>query len=149
MKILTKTLVVAAMLWLPVYVQATQQHGESLESSTNGCMMMKMMSQDEMKAMGEHMQNMQGMMKKIMQEKDPQKHNELMQQHMASMQEGMHMMKGNMGNGMSNKKGMAEKGMKPMNMEKQMEMMEGHMGMMQMMMEQMMEHNKEATQVHK
>jgi hypothetical protein len=82
-------------------------------------------------------------MKKIKQEKDQEKRQELMQQHMASMQKGMHMMKKNMGSHMPKKNSMKEMHKKSMNMDKCMHKMEGHGDMMQMMLEQMMEHGNE------
>ncbi|MGK0411427.1 MAG: hypothetical protein ACJASB_003630 [Shewanella psychromarinicola] len=60
----------------------------------------------EMMPMHQHMLEMQDLINTIKQEKDPKKHQALMQKYIASMQKSMQMMKGNMGNHMPNKNGM-------------------------------------------
>jgi hypothetical protein len=102
------------------------------EKAMGDGMMMGMMSHDQMMKMHAHMKEMQKIMKDIKQEKNTESIHVLMEKHMQSMQEGMHMMN----------KGM--KGAKPTKREvgnnMSMDMMARRMNMMQMMMGQMMEH---------
>ena len=106
------------------------QEGEAMAPG----MMMGMMNHEQMMQMHEHMQEMQALMTRISEEDDPDVRQELMQEHMASMQEGMAMMGGS-------RMGMTGDGdMSSMNMEERMSLMQNQMGMMQMMMEQMMSH---------
>jgi hypothetical protein len=91
---------------------------------------------------------MHDMMGKIKAETDPEKRQQLMQEHMRVMQEGMRLMGDGMGMDMN--KDESSK-MDDMDMIKRMDMMEERMGMMQMMMGQMMDHESESqkTPVHK
>ncbi|HEY0962287.1 MAG TPA: hypothetical protein VGE69_08015 [Pseudomonadales bacterium] len=84
-------------------------------------------AQESRMPMHEHMQSMQQQMAAIRAETDPARRAELMQQHHASMREGMHMIMGSQTAGMT--------------MEQRMASMEERMNMMGMMMEQMMEHH--------
>lgn len=91
-----------------------------------------------MPAMQERMKTMHEMHDKMMNAKTPAERQALMAEHMKSMQEGMHMMKGMggmgaMGGGMGDGKAM------PAGMAKHHQMMEGRMEMMQLMMEMMMQ----------
>lgn len=82
--------------------------------------------------MNAHMQQMQAQMAAIRAERDPARRAELMQQHHASMREGMHMITDADTSGMT--------------MEQRMHSMEERMHMMGMMMGQMMEeHHPDAA----
>lgn len=96
---------------------------------------MPMMDQDQMALINRHMQTTQYMMENIQQEKDPEKRNQLLQEHQSLMHQGMHMM--NQGGSAGNKKGQS------VPTDNRMDMMEQRMGMMQMMMGQMMAHETE------
>nr|WP_297348456.1 hypothetical protein [uncultured Glaciecola sp.] len=139
MKTLTKVILISMIFALPAYAQDKDKHEHTDDAEHES--MDGMTNHQEMMPMHQHMLEMQDLMKKIKQEKDPKERQELMQKHMASMQTGMHMMKGNMGNHMSNKNGMKEMGKKSMNMDKCMHKMEDRVDMMEMMLEQMMEHD--------
>ncbi|MCG2634839.1 MAG: hypothetical protein J4A00_08000 [Gammaproteobacteria bacterium] len=145
MKTIVSALILAFVLITPAFAENHHQKGDGAEKSGMGGMMMGMMSHEEMAAMHTKMQEMQAVMEKIKQEKDPDKRHQLMQEHMASMQMGMRMMGGKGG---MMKKG---KGMAAMQLEDRMEMMETGMkmmgervDMMQMMMGQMMDHQAQA-----
>lgn len=129
--------VIATAMASPVFAENAHDHGDKNQGANSG-MMMGMMNHDQMMAMHEHMQKMQKTMAKIKAETDPEKRQQLMDEHMHTMKEGMQIM--NMGNGMKGGKQMDK-----MDMTKRMDMMEKHMGMMQMMMEQMMEHQSETN----
>lgn len=125
MKTLSTFIVITAVFTSSVF--AASEHQGSSKMQTNG-MAMGMMSQEQMKEMHNHMQEMQKLMTSINQENDPEKREVLLQEHMKSMQRGMNMMMGDMKTQRPN-----------MNMDERMSMMEQRMGMMQMMMGQMLE----------
>ena len=114
-----------------------------------------------MRQMHEHMQKMQAQMEQIRRTEDPDKRDELIQSHMASMQDMMKMMQGmHGGKSMMGPGGMMGQGMdmhggkmmggqqgdqmaapqgSKMEMMNRQQMMEQRMDMMQMMMDQMMQ----------
>jgi hypothetical protein len=141
MKTLTKVILISMIFALPAFAQDKDKYEDTDDAEHES--MGGMNNYQEMMPMHRHMLEMQDLMKTIKQEKDPKKHQALMQKHMASMQKSMQMMKGNMGNHMLNKNGMKEMGKKSMNMDKCMQKMEDHGDMMEMMLEQMREHNNE------
>ena len=76
---------------------AADTHDHKNSDMSKGGMMMGMMSHEQMMAMHDHMEKMQSLMKNIKSEKDPKKRHALLEEHMQAMQDGMHMMNGNMG----------------------------------------------------
>ena len=150
MKNLISTFVIATAISMPVFSEKGHEHHDSKGPVKNGMMM----GHEQMMAMHEHMQKMKEMMAKIKAETDPEKRQQLMQEHRRTMQGGMKMMDESMGMGMGKGMDMTKAGsskMGNMDMKKRMDMMEERMGMMQMMMGQMMEHESESkkTPVHK
>lgn len=128
-----------------------------------------MMNEEQMQQMYENMSQMQGMMQQMPNAGSQEERQRLMQQHMESMQEHMGMMRGGMmGNGMMGQ-GMPGQGMMGgdqgmmnnqgqkqsgnaqrnhsggagMGYEQRMNMMENRMDQMQLMMEQMLEHQRQ------
>tara|TARA_R110002167_G_scaffold9121_10_gene41586 strand:+ start:737 stop:1195 length:459 start_codon:yes stop_codon:yes gene_type:complete len=134
---LRNILFMAALYSLPQYaVHADDTHhpdknapGKGMQGSTG---------------MMENMQQMIKQMETILKTEDDAKRNELMQEHMQSMHEGMDLMR-HMGGGMMKSTMGADQGMKAPSgtraatMEERHQMMEQRMDMMQMMMEQMVE----------
>ena len=150
MKNLISTFVIATAISMPVFSEKGHEHDDSKGPVKNGMMM----GHEQMMAMHEHMQKMKEMMAKIKAETDPEKRQQLMQEHRRTMQGGMKMLDESMGMGMGKGMDMTKAGsskMGNMDMKKRMDMMEERMGMMQMMMGQMMEHESESkkTPVHK
>ena len=150
MKNLISTFVIATAISMPVFAEKGHEHDDSKGPVKNGMMM----GHEQMMAMHEHMQKMKEMMAKIKAETDPEKRQQLMQEHRRTMQGGMKMLDESMGMGMGKGMDMTKAGsskMGNMDMKKRMDMMEERMGMMQMMMGQMMEHESESkkTPVHK
>lgn len=89
----------------------------------------------------EHMQEMQFLMQQIRQEDDPERRRQLVQEHRERMQEGMEMMhKGLMGRQTNGSPGME------MSMEERMRSMQYHVAMMQMMMDHMMERERQGDE---
>ncbi len=129
MKHFTRALTIAAILAAPVFAQDAPQADNPMKMQGQG-----------MPAMHEHMQEMQGLMKQLKKEQDPQKRQQLMQEHMNAMQSGMQMMRGRMED-MEDMEDMS-KGSKTM--EECNAMMNQRMDMMQMMMDQMNEHQMES-----
>ena len=99
-----------------------------------GGMMMGMMSPEQMQQMQERMQSMQQLMNQIRDEKNGQKRQQMLHQHMMDMQQGMHMMYG------------AQNQNQNMSTEDRLKVMEQHMAIMQAMMGQMMDHTMEMNQ---
>jgi hypothetical protein len=150
MKKLISTFVIATVISMPVFAEKGHEHGDSKGPVKDGMMM----GHEQMMAMHEHMQKMKEMMAKIKAETDPEKRQQLMQEHRRTMQGGMKMLDESMGMGMGKGMDMTKAGsskMGNMDMKKRMDMMEERMGMMQMMMGQMMEHESEFKKapVHK
>lgn len=132
MNTIAKTVLLSTALVLPALsgnLYSHQQSGDNKDDSTMGGMMMG----HQMMNMREQMQENHALMEKIMAENNTAKRDEMLQQHMQSMQEQMHMMNKTMGDhdvdGMTTKE-MADR----------IDMMDMRMNMMQMMMEQMMDH---------
>jgi len=154
MKRLLSAAILSCMISAPLFAD-DQQTPMMQNQGMGGGMMMGMMNRDQMMAMHSQMNQMQALMAKIHEEKDPNKRRELMQQHMAMMQSGMRMMMGKGGQGMMggnmgkggagmNGNGMMgdkDKSAPMMDMSQRMDMMQERMNMMQMMMEQMMDHD--------
>lgn len=92
----------------------------------------------QMMKMHEHMGNTENLMQDIQSNKDAEKRQEMMHEHMKQMRMGMGMMHG--GNMMDGEKRNGESGQ---HMGSRMGMMEQRMEMMQRMMRQMMEHQSQ------
>lgn len=114
-----------------------------------------------MESMRSNMKQMQELMSKIQNAKDPAERQALLQEHEQAMRKQMdmmHSMGGSMMMGMSGKSGTAMgnkesmmhdgKGMPCGDMMKCHQMMEGRMDMMQTMMEQMMQHQAAEHESH-
>ena len=128
-------------------VLAAEEHDHDANQAQEGeamapGMMMGMMNHEQMMQMHEHMQEMQALMTRVSEEDDPEIQQQLMQEHMASMQEGLAIMGGSR-MGMSGNEEMSS-----MSMEERMNMMQNQMGMMNMMMEQMMRHYSQDNDHH-
>ncbi|MFL1467735.1 hypothetical protein [Marinobacter sp. HN1S83] len=140
----------------PVFVLA---QGNAGQMSQGG-----MMNQEHMQQMHENMSRMQGMMQQMPNAGSQEERQRLMQEHMESMQEHMGMMRGGMmgpgmmdqgmmgnGQGMMNNQGQKQPGNAQgnraggpgMDNEQRMNMMENRMDQMQLMMEQMLEHQRQ------
>jgi hypothetical protein len=120
-----------------------QQSAATGGSMMGGSMMGgSMMDQQQMMNVHKGMHENQELMAQIRTEKDADKRNELMQQHMAAMQAQMQTMEKMMG---SDDQGQMSSEAMPETME-MMEMMNMRMDMMQMMMTQMMEHQSQDQQ---
>jgi len=132
MKSYARALLITAMLSTPAIA-----HHSGPESQQAWGGMMGMINPEEMQAMHSHMGDMARLMEDIHEEKDSIKRDNLMQKHMQSMQNGLHMMQG-----IDDQK--KDRKSQRMYMEDRMQRMERHMEMMSMMMEQMMKHAAEA-----
>lgn len=125
MKKLISAIVVSTVLVSTAIFASEHQAKHDLQQ---GGMAMGMMSHDQMAVMHKHMQEMQQLMISIKQESNPEKREQLLQEHHKKMQAGMHMMMGDTSAQHSK-----------MNTDERMNMMEQRMGMMHMMMKQMLE----------
>lgn len=134
MKALITAIAVSAVLASTAIVASEHQVGHGMQQDG---MAMGMMSHDQMTAMHKHIQEMQQLMTSIKQESDPEKREQLLQEHHNSMRAGMHMMMGNTS--------AQHSGMK---VDERLNMMEQQMGMMHMMMEQLMESEQQHQQQH-
>ncbi|WP_169334430.1 hypothetical protein [Hahella ganghwensis] len=137
MKLYAKALIVTAMLSTPAFAHQANQGNAQVRGDMMGMMnseTMGMMNPEMMEMMHSHMDEMARLMGEIHDETDLEKRDNLMERHMESMQEGLHMMQ----RGRSEGKG--EQQRQSMYMEDRMRMMEQKMEMMNMMMKQMMEH---------
>ena len=115
-------------------------HGMGMHhGNMHGGMMMNMMDHEHMVAMHQNMRQMHETMNKLMTEKDPQKRQALMQEHLAQMSQGAHMM---------NMWAADDKTMGSEDMDNLMHMMREHMDMMTKMMEQIQQHQTEAKKRH-
>jgi protein CpxP len=127
MKTIAKALMLTSLIALPVYADSDYGHDKASMSP------MAAMSGEMMMGMNKQMEKIHQKMQAIMNEKDSEKRQGLLNEHMTFMQEGMMMMNKNMGRSMND------------GMENRLHRMEQGMNMMQMMMTQMMEHqNQEA-----
>lgn len=149
MKTLASIVVIGILASVSAFAQQGQGGAHMEGKGMQGGMMM---NQEQMAKIQANMGQMQNLITQIQSEKDPQKRQELMQQHMAMMQSSMHMMGGMMmGGGMMGHGAMVNKDNKNMPamdmnqrmqiMENQLQMMQNRMQMMQMMMGQMMQHD--------
>jgi hypothetical protein len=139
MKNLTRALTIAAVLAAPAFAQDEHQHSDTMQD--NAMQETPMETQDQgITAMQDHMEEMQALMDRIKQEQNPEKRQELMQEHMIAMQKGMQAMH----RGMEGMEGMEGMTMEPKNMERCMSMMNKRMDMMQKMMDQMKDHQMES-----
>lgn len=125
MKKLITAIAVSAVLVSTAIVASEHQGSHDMQQ---GGMAMGMMSHAQMAVMHKHMQEMQQLMISIKQESNPEKREQLLQEHHKKMQAGMHMMMGDTSAQHSK-----------MNTDERMNMMEQRMGMMHMMMKQMLE----------
>lgn len=96
-----KSLLIAALLTLPLstslaWAEAHHSDKDEMPATT----MTDKDKQMQMGKMQEHMLRMHGQMHKIMDAKNPQERQELMQEHSKMMQENMQMMQGMTGGGM-------------------------------------------------
>ena len=91
-------------------------------------------------AMHEHMQDMQSLMSEIREEDDPERRQQLMQEHMLQMQSSMGMMEGMRGGAGSDDDQTDANATSMQEMQDRMQMMQERMQMMHMMMRQMMSH---------
>jgi hypothetical protein len=131
MKIIAKALMLTSLITLPVYADSDYGHDKASMSP------MAAMSGEMMMGMNKQMEKIHEKMQTIMKEKDSEKRQELLNEHMAFMQEGMMMMNKNMSMDL-NVKG---------SMDNRLHRMEQGINMMQMMMTQMMEHQNQETEI--
>jgi len=142
-----RLLTVAILLAFPLpSLYAVDAHHPEKQAQGKSSQMagQKGMSGGMMGNMQTHMKKMMQQMQEIHEARDPDKRDQLTEEHMQSMQEGMKMMKG-MGGGMMMSKG------KPMgdDMRTRMDMMEQRIEMIQMMMDQMMQSREQANETHR
>lgn len=138
MKNLISALAISVLITTPAFADQDHQHGKG--QNMQGNMMMEMMSHEQMMAMHKHMQSMRETMDKVLEEKDSEKRQALMKEHMDQIAKGMQMMdmmQQEEGNDLMSMSNMMEM------MNERMGMMNENMGMMQMMMGQMRKHEAE------
>lgn len=139
MKNFSKIIAISLIMATPV----VWAQGSDNQQSPGGMMM----SPEQMQQMHQNMSRMQDMAP-MMRESSGQNRQKLMQEHMELMQNQMHMMRGGMmGNrGMMNGQGMqghSSQGNPEIKSEDRIQFMEQRMGQMQLMMEQMLEHQRD------
>lgn len=155
MKKLIGTLLMSTIFIAPItYADKHHFEGMGMGEGMGGMMM----NQDQMMGMHIQMQKMREQIEEIRNEKNKVKRQELMNNHLASMQEGMQMMnKGFMRNCKikadcpqqdTMTKGMGKKN-KSIKTDDRIEMMEQRMGMMQIMMDQILEHKMLENEMNK
>ena len=127
MRNLLAMLAITTILSTPIFAaeEASKNDSEAETSSMKCCKM----NEEKKVAMQEKMQNMQALMAAIREEQDSEKRRQLMQEHMASMREGMNMMKQDVADSSSE------------SIEERVTMMENQIGIMRMMMEQVIENS--------
>ena len=147
MKKFTSLTLVALLALSPLAVVNANQHSDKEK------MLMGMMDEAKMEKMQTHISKMNNMLEKVKKETDPEKRQEMLQQHAESMGDMMAMMHGReMGKGKSMSKQKMDNMKKGGGMpsEQKTEMMEMRMEMMEQMMGQMMGYTAEKSKkVHK
>lgn len=131
MNTIAKAILISAAISLPAISGIAYGHEKG--DAKSGSMMNNKMMGEQMMNMRAQMQQNHDLMESIINENNAGKRDQLMQQHMDSMQSQMHGMNKVMGDELVG-------GTSSEDMAGRMEMMNMRMNMMQMMMEQMMEH---------
>jgi hypothetical protein len=128
MRKLTSLTLITLLALSPLAVVNANQHGDKAQMS------MGMMDDAKMEKMQTHMSEMSTVLEKVKKETDPQKRQEMLQQHANNMESMMAMMHGSeMGKGQSmgkHKMDKMKKGDAAMPTEQKMEMMEKRLEMM-------------------
>jgi hypothetical protein len=142
MKKLTSLTLITLLALSPLAVVNADQHVDKAQMS------MGMMDEAKIEKMQTHMSEMNTMLEKVKKETDPQKRQEMLQQHVINMESMMGMMHGSeMGKGQSMGKHKMKKGDAAMHTEQKMEMMEKRLQMMEQMMGQMIGHTAEKSKM--
>jgi hypothetical protein len=147
MKNFTSLTLITLLALSPLAVVNAHEHDDKAQ------MTMGMMDEAKMEKMQTHISKMNDVLEKVKKETDPEKRQEMLQQHAKSMEDMMSMMHGSeMGKGQSMGKHKMDKMKKgdAMPAEQKMEMMEMRLEMMEQMMGQMMGHTAEKSKkIHK
>lgn len=146
MKKLLSLTIASLLIISPVAVVSAQQHGDKNPMS------MGMMDEAKMEKMHQHMSKMRTLLEEVKSETDPEKRQELLQQHAKSMGDMMTMMHGDntgMGHSMGKDKMGKMKKSEAMSSEQKIQMMEKRLMMMEQMMGQMMGHTAEESKMVK
>jgi len=142
MKKFTSLTLITLLALSPLAVVNAHQHADKTQMS------MGMMDEAKMEKMQTHMSEMNTVLEKVKKETDPQKRQEMLQQHAESMMAMMH--GSEMGKGQSmgkHKMDKMKKGDAAMPAEQKMEMMEKRLEMMEQMMGQMIGHTAEKSKI--
>lgn len=146
MKLLNKVVLITALLSAPVVAVQGEQHTNKM----NMGMGMQALTDEQMSAMQQHMQEMDTLLAKVKQETDQDKRDGMLAEHGQDMEKMMAMMHGGPeGKGHNAKKMANHDAMTP---DAHLKMLDQRMAMMEKMMGQMMGHTAEKSKkrhVHK